>query len=90
MGGMWKPTRSDLIVAAGAAVLTLVTSPLFAVWSLAVGAAVALGSLLVAIRVRPARIAFFAGVGLMAGALPYLLLALVMGALGGAPPSGSG
>jgi hypothetical protein len=82
MSRRWRPGRGPLVAAAVAAVVSLLTSPILAVWSLAAGGAVALVSLALVRWVPRARVGAFVGLGLVVGALPYLVLAVVAGLVG--------
>jgi hypothetical protein len=90
MSRRWRPGRGTLVAAAVVAVLSLLTSPILAVWSLAAGGAVTLGSLVLVRWIPRARAGAFLGVGLVVGALPYLGLAVVAGLLGDASSATSG
>ena len=82
MSRRWRPGRVTLVAAAVAAVLSLLTSPILAVWSLAAGGAVVLVSLALVRWIPRARVGAFLGLGLVVGALPYLVLGVVAGLLG--------
>lgn len=84
MSRQWRPGRGALIAAAVVAVLSLLTSPILAVWSVVVGGAVTLLSLVLVRWVPRARTGAILGLGLVVGALPYLGLAVVAGLLGDA------
>ena len=74
---VWHPHRTSFFV--GAAVVGALTSPFAAVWTFALG----LGTLLAAVFTGRGRLdgaagaCFVIGGGLVAGALPYLLLGLL-------------
>jgi hypothetical protein len=90
MSRQWRPGRGALIAAAVVAVLSLLTSPILAVWSVVVGGAVTLLSLVLVRWVPRARTGAILGLGLVVGALPYLGLAVVAGLLGDASSATSG
>jgi hypothetical protein len=90
---MKAETRSALRYAVPAGLVSLLLSPLMAVWALVLGGAVAVIAAFVHSRSRgrASRIVLFVALGVFAGALPYIVAGLVMSALdSGAPSSGSG
>ena len=71
--------RRECVIAAIAALLALLTSPITAVWSVAVALPLILvGWLLSRTGFPAARSMMAVGLGLAVGALPYFLLALVL------------
>jgi uncharacterized oligopeptide transporter (OPT) family protein len=85
-----RPTRNDWVAALVAAAVSLLTSPILAVWSLILGGAVAVASLVLVRWAPAARTAFFIGAGLAVGVLPYLAAAVVAGVFSDAGTASGG
>jgi hypothetical protein len=89
-----SPVRhGDLRVFAPAAIVSLLLSPITAVWALAVGAVVSAVAWVVhrTTHGRGSRIVLLVALGVFAGALPYILAGVLASAFdSGAPRSGSG
>jgi hypothetical protein len=90
---MKAETRSALRYFVPAALVSLVLSPITAVWAFVLGGVVAAVAALIHRRTRghTSGTVLFVALGVFAGALPYIVAGLVMSAFdSGAPSSGSG
>jgi hypothetical protein len=90
---MKATTRSALRYIVPAALVSLLLSPITAVWAFVLGGIVAAIAAFIHSRTRGggSRTVLFVALGVFAGALPYIVAGLVMSAFdSGAPSSGSG
>ena len=77
---MQTAARADGRLTLAAALVSLVLSPITAVWALVVGVPLALGGIVTAGRLPAGRVALALGLGLLLGTAPYFVLAAVQAA----------